>query len=192
MTKKQKKTNDVVSLEISKVDVVEINQAVDALIANEDKQATVWLIDDRTHIAALVEKQAFLQTLHAKFSPKLYEGTSLGGPDKFAKRLRKTLNIIQSMEHGGEKGIKAFHIFTDEARPTTIASFLNHWQRRDRPETETAEPKEDTAQDPGDLDLAADLEALVERHQITLGELIEFISDHMTTAGDAGDALKVA
>lgn len=191
MANKSKKT-ETVSLEISKADVVEINQAVDTLIANEDKQATTWLDHDRDIIAALVEKQAFLQTLHPKFSPKLYEGTSLGGDEQFQKYLRKALNTIQSMEHGGKTGIKAFHIFTDEARPTSVSSFLSKWQRRERPESETVEPKEETVQDPGDLDLAADLETLVERHQITLGELIEFISDHMTTAGDAGDALKVA
>ena len=192
MAKKSKKTETVVSLEISKLDVVEINKAVDAIIANENKQEEIWLSNDRTHIAALVEKQAFLQTLHPKFSPKLYEGTSLGGDGKTQQYLRKALNTIQSMEHGGETGIKAFHIFTDEARPTSVSSFLSKWQRRERPESETVEPKEETVQDPGDLDLAADLETLVERHQITLGELIEFISDHMTTAGDAGDALKVA
>ena len=191
MAKKQK-TTETVSLEISKLDVVEINKAVDAIIANENKQEEIWLSNDRMHLAALVEKQAFLQTLHPKFSPKLYEGTSLGGDGNTQKYLRKALNTIQSMEHGGETGIKAFNIFTDEALPTSVSSFLSKWQRRDRPEAETAEPKEETEQDPADLDLAAEVEALVDRHKISLGELIEFIEDHLTTSHDPAEVLKAA
>ena len=192
MAKKQK-TTEIVSLELSKLDVVEINQAVVAIIENEDKRREVWATEDRARITALVEKQAFLQTLHPKFSPKLYEGTSLGGDGNFQKYLRKALNTIQSMEYNGEEGIKAFNLFTDEELPTSVSSFLSKWQRRDRPEAETAEPKEETEQDPADLDLAAEVEALVERHQITLGELIEFIEDHLTTSQrKRPEALKVA
>ena len=191
MANKSKKT-ETVSLEISKVDAVEINRLVDAIIANENEQEQVWLSNDRAHIAELVEKQAFLQTLHPKFSPKLYEGTSLGGDGNTQKYLRKALNTIQAMEYNGETGIEAFNLFTYEARPTSVSSFLSKWQRRDRPEAETAEPKEETEQDPADLDLAAEVEALVDRHQISLGELIQFIEDHLTTSHDQAEALKVA
>ena len=154
----------------------------------------------------MVTKQAFLQTLHKKFTPKLYESTSLGGKDDFQKYLRKALNTIQAMEYGDETGIKAFYLFTDETKPTSVTSFLSKWQRRDRPEAEAVEPEEDTEQDnPANLDLAAEVEALVDRHQISLGELIEFIEDHLTTSSpfpkaaiheqstkDRAEALKVA
>ena len=60
----------VASLELSKIDVEEINASVDVISASEDKQKKTWLSIDREAIAALVTKQAFLQTLHKKFSPK--------------------------------------------------------------------------------------------------------------------------
>ena len=192
-TKTAKTEQTVVNLEISKVDVVEINASVAIISASEDEHKKTWLSVDREAIAALVEKQAFLQSLHKKFSPKLYEGTSLGGKDDFQKYLRKALNTIQAMEFNGETGIKAFYLFTLETKPTSVTSFLSKWQRRDRPETEAevSEPEETEQDNPADLDLASEVQILIERHQISLAELVEFIEDHMTISHDV-EALKTA
>ena len=96
------------------------------------------------------------------------------------------------MEYGDETGIKAFYQFTDETNPTSVTSFLSTGQRRARPQDEVLEPEGTEQDNPADLDLAAEVEALVDRHQISLGELIEFIEDHLTTSHDQPEALKAA